>query len=275
MVEGYSHGMKQRLVVCAALIHRPRYSSSTNRWSAWTRAARAHSKICFVRWPRRRDDFSFDPQHRHRRGDLPPNRHHPPRPIDRLRHHGRASASRPTEITAISKALSWNSPASRLAAAPSLCMSSVVLLLSPFWLSWKNSLAHRSTHSWTRRLVARGCSPPASGWAPIWVIRRVLRYFETVYELGPALAYQLLLIILLTFLSMLLFSNLVAALSTFFLARDLELIHANADIARGFFFARLTQTTVNSSWMVLFFSCRSSPPTARFSAAARALCLVS
>ena len=45
------------------------------------------------------------------------------------------------------------------------------------------------------------------------LIRRVLRYFETVYELGPALAYQLLLIILLTFLSMLLFSNLVAALS--------------------------------------------------------------
>ena len=58
------------------------------------------------------------------------------------------------------------------------------------------------------------------------LIRRVLRYFETVYELGPALAYQLLLIILLTFLSMLLFSNLVAALSTFFLARDLDLIHA-------------------------------------------------
>ena len=34
-------------------------------------------------------------------------------------------------------------------------------------------------------------------------------YFETVYELGPGLAYQLLLIILLTFLSMLLFSNLI------------------------------------------------------------------
>ena len=131
-------------------------------------------------------------------------------------------------------------------------MSTVVLLLSPFWLSWKNSLSHRST-SWSRRLVLSALA--ACFWlGTYWVIRRVLRYFETVYELGPALAYQLLLIILLTFLSMLLFSNLVASLSTFFLARDLELIHG-APVSRDkFFFARLIQTTVNSSWMVLFFS---------------------
>jgi ABC-2 type transport system permease protein len=82
----------------------------------------------------------------------------------------------------------------------------------------------------------------------------VLRYFESVYELGPALAYQLLLIILLTFLSMLLFSNLVASLSTFFLARDLDLLHAAPVSRESFFFARSLQTTINSSWMVLFFS---------------------
>ena len=49
-----------------------------------------------------------------------------------------------------------------------------------------------------------------------YVVRRVLLYFQSVYDLGPSLAYQLLLIILLTFLSMLLFSNLITALSTFF-----------------------------------------------------------
>ena len=85
------------------------------------------------------------------------------------------------------------------------------------------------------------------------MIRRVLRYFETVYDLGPAFAYQLLLIILLTFLSMLLFSNLVASLSTFFLARDLDLIRSTPVAPNGFFYARLITTTVNSSWMVLFF----------------------
>ena len=131
-------------------------------------------------------------------------------------------------------------------------MSTVALLLSPFWLSWKNSLSTRSG-SWSRRLVLAALA--VCFWlGTYFVIRRVLRYFETVYELGPALAYQLLLIILLTFLSMLLFSNLVASLSTFFLARDLELLHAAPVSRESFFFARLIQTTVNSSWMVLFFS---------------------
>ncbi len=131
-------------------------------------------------------------------------------------------------------------------------MSTVVLLLSPLWLSWKNSLS-RGSGSWSRRVVLVALA--AGFWlGTYWVIRRVLRYFETVYELGPALAYQLLLIILLTFLSMLLFSNLVASLSTFFLARDLELLHGAPVSREKFFFARLIQTTVNSSWMVLFFS---------------------
>jgi ABC-2 type transport system permease protein len=131
-------------------------------------------------------------------------------------------------------------------------MSAVALLLSPLWLSWKNSF-FRGAGSWSRRLLLAVLA--LCFWSgTYWVIRRVLRYFETVYDLGPALAYQLLLIILLTFLSMLLFSNLVAALSTYFLARDLDLVHAAPVSADGFFFARLIQTTVNSSWMVLFFS---------------------
>ena len=82
----------------------------------------------------------------------------------------------------------------------------------------------------------------------------MLRYFDTVFDLGPGLAYQLLLIILLTFFSMLLFSNLIASLSTFFLSRDLELLHATPVSRDSFFYARLINTTINSSWMVLFFS---------------------
>lgn len=93
-------------------------------------------------------------------------------------------------------------------------MTTVALLLSPLWLTWKNSFFHSRT-SWSRRFLL-GVLAGAFWFGTFVLIRRVLRYFETVYELGPALAYQLLLIILLTFLSMLLFSNLVAALSTFF-----------------------------------------------------------
>jgi ABC-2 type transport system permease protein len=131
-------------------------------------------------------------------------------------------------------------------------MSSVALLLSPLYLSWKNGF-FRGGGSWGRRLSLALLA--VLFWTGTYlVVRRVLRYFETVYELGPALAYQLLLIILLTFLSMLLFSNLVAALSTFFLARDLDLVHAAPVSPHSFFYARLISTTLNSSWMVLFFS---------------------
>src|SRR5512132_1921289 len=130
-------------------------------------------------------------------------------------------------------------------------MSSIVILLSPLWLSWKNDFL-RGGQPWRRRwlLVALAMT----FWCGIYyVIRRVLVYFQTVYDLGPSLAYQLLLIILLTFLSMLLFSNLITVLSTFFLARYLYLVHSTPVSSDGFYYSRLITTTANSSWMVLFF----------------------
>src|SRR5439155_206011 len=95
-------------------------------------------------------------------------------------------------------------------------MNTIFVLLSPLWLSWKNDF-RRAGNQWGRRLFLLGLA--LAFWCgTFFVIRRVLIYFQSVYELGPALAYQLLLIILLTFLSMLLFSNLVTSLSTFFFA---------------------------------------------------------
>ena len=131
-------------------------------------------------------------------------------------------------------------------------MTTIAVLLSPLWFSWKNSFLGRGG-SWSRRLSLAMLA--VGFWAGTFLLlRRVLRYFESVYELGPALAFQLLLIILLTFLSMLLFSNLIASLSTFFMARDLDLVLSTPVPFKSFFYARLIQTTVNSSWMVLFFS---------------------
>jgi ABC-2 type transport system permease protein len=101
-------------------------------------------------------------------------------------------------------------------------MNSILVLLSPIWISWKNDFLRRG-RSWRRRWLLLGLA--LAFWCgTYYVIRRVLLYFQSVYDLGPSLAYQLLLIILLTFLSMLLFSNLITALSTFFLARDLDLV---------------------------------------------------
>ena len=104
------------------------------------------------------------------------------------------------------------------------------------------------------RSLILGCLGLGLWAATYWIVRRVLIYFQTVHELGPALAYQFLLIILLTFLSMLLFSNLITALSAFFLARDLDLVLSAPTRLPSFFYSRLATTTLNSSWMVLFFS---------------------
>ena len=131
-------------------------------------------------------------------------------------------------------------------------MNSVLLLLSPQWLTWRNGL-RRGHHGWARRvslIILALCF-----WVgTFYVVRRVLDYFQSVHELGPALAYQLLMLILLTFLSMLLFSNLITALSAFFLARDLDLLMSSPLPHGAFYYARLITTTVSSSWMVLFFS---------------------
>jgi ABC-2 type transport system permease protein len=130
-------------------------------------------------------------------------------------------------------------------------MNSLLVLLSPVWLSWKNELLRRGKKS-SRRFLLLGLG--VGLWLAIyWIVRRVLLYFQTVYDLGPSLAYQLLLIILLTFFSMLVFSNLITSLSTFFLAQDLDLVMSAPVPRDGFFYSRLIMTVVNSSWMVLFF----------------------
>src|SRR5205807_5440085 len=131
-------------------------------------------------------------------------------------------------------------------------MDAIFVLLSPLWLSWKNDF-RRGGNQWGRRLFLLGLAL-AFWFGTFFVIRRVLLYFQSVYDLGPSLAYQLLLIILLTFLSMLLFSNLITALSTFFLARDLDLVLSTPVSTDSFYYSRLITTTLNSSWMVLFFS---------------------
>jgi ABC-2 type transport system permease protein len=131
-------------------------------------------------------------------------------------------------------------------------LRTVLLLLSPKWLGWKNDF-YRGRDRWAQRsllLLLGICFWVGTYYA----VRRVLTYFQSVHELGPALAYQLLLIILLTFLSMLLFSNLITALSAFFLAGDLDLIISTPLAQSDVYYSRLMMTAANSSWMVLFFS---------------------
>lgn len=83
---------------------------------------------------------------------------------------------------------------------------------------------------------------------------RALSYFLSVPEFGPVLTYKLLGMVFITFFSILLFSNIVTSLSTYFLSRDLERVVAAPVPIRQLFYARFLETLVDSSWMMLLFS---------------------
>ncbi len=86
------------------------------------------------------------------------------------------------------------------------------------------------------------------------VLYRLLTYFRGVEEIGALLAGKLLGLILLGFTSILLLSNVITALSSFFLAKDLDmLVAAPVDWLR-LYGAKLLETVIASSWMVFLVS---------------------
>ena len=86
------------------------------------------------------------------------------------------------------------------------------------------------------------------------VLHRLLAYFRGVPEIGPLLAGKLLGLILVSFFSILLLSNIITALSSFFLARDLDLLASAPVDWLSLYSAKLLETCINSSWMVVLMA---------------------
>src|SRR3989338_1910791 len=89
-------------------------------------------------------------------------------------------------------------------------------------------------------------------WSLIFgILFRLLRYFRGVQEIGPLLAGKLLGLILVSYFSILLLSNVITALSSFFLAKDLDLLDLRVggpvDWLR-LYGAKLLETVIASSW---------------------------
>ena len=92
-------------------------------------------------------------------------------------------------------------------------------------------------------------------WAFIYtVLYKLLVYFRGVPDLGPFLAGKLLGLILVGFFSILLLSNIITALSSFFLAKDLDLLVSAPVDWLKLYGAKLLETCVNSSWMVVLMA---------------------
>ncbi|MBX7120061.1 MAG: hypothetical protein K1X31_13815 [Gemmatimonadaceae bacterium] len=92
-------------------------------------------------------------------------------------------------------------------------------------------------------------------WSFIFVVLvRLLTYFRGAQEIGQLLAGKLLGLLLVGFFSILLLSNVITALSSFFLAKDLDMLVAGPVDWLRLYGAKLLETVIASSWMVLLVS---------------------
>jgi ABC-2 type transport system permease protein len=130
---------------------------------------------------------------------------------------------------------------------------SFALLLRPKWLTARaRAMANERGRS-ARFVVLGGMT--LLFWLFIYtLLHRLLAYFRGVPDLGPFLAGKLLGLILIGFFSILLLSNIITALSSFFLARDLDLLVASPADWLKLYGAKLLETGVNSSWMVVLLA---------------------
>ncbi|MFQ5747200.1 MAG: hypothetical protein ACE5HF_08290 [Gemmatimonadota bacterium] len=132
-----------------------------------------------------------------------------------------------------------------LATAP----RALVVLLLPKWRSGRRrGVGERGRFARAALVLVIG----AIAWPLMYTaFFRLLRALRGVPEVGPLLAAKLLGVGLLLFLGILFLSNLVGALSSFFLARDLPVLLAAPTDWLSLYWARLTETLVSSSWMVV------------------------
>jgi ABC-2 type transport system permease protein len=130
---------------------------------------------------------------------------------------------------------------------------SISLILRPKWLTARaRAMANergRSARFFLLALIG------ALFWVFIYtLLYKLLVYFRGVPDLGPFLAGKLLGMILIGFFSILLLSNVITSLSSFFLARDLDLLVGAPVDWLKLYGAKLLETGVNSSWMVVLLA---------------------
>lgn len=128
----------------------------------------------------------------------------------------------------------------------------MLLLLTPRYHAVRNRL--------TRLAPGDGLKSTVLGllgfgfWAFMYgVSYKVLTYFRLIEGLGDLLALRLLSMVLLTFFSILVFSNIVTSLSTFYLSGELDILLSAPIRTDTIYRAKFVETLIDSSWMTLIY----------------------
>ncbi len=131
-------------------------------------------------------------------------------------------------------------------------LNELLLLLLPKWLSLRNRFRFRLKGDLSRSLVLVGVV--AIFWICIYLLfTNFLFQFKIVEEFGEILPGKILSMIFLFFLGILMWSSLLTSFGVFFMSADLQLLKAAPVSEDAIYLARLAETIVNASWMVLLF----------------------
>lgn len=126
--------------------------------------------------------------------------------------------------------------------------ASLATLLAPRVLATRNALRRRPLRAWVLALLT------AAFWIGSFLLfARTLGFFQTITALGPILTQRLLVMLFVAFFAVLLVSNVVTALTTFYLSNDVRFLLVAPVPRRRLYHARFVETLVASSWMVLLF----------------------
>jgi ABC-2 type transport system permease protein len=126
-------------------------------------------------------------------------------------------------------------------------------LLYPRFDQIRNRLKNRNRRMYGKTLIAGFFG--ILFWAAIFIVfYRVLAYFKGIDIVGSFLAAKLLSMVILSFFSILIFSNIITALSVFFMSDELQLVMPTPYDADELYLSKLAETVINSSWMVALFS---------------------
>ncbi len=116
---------------------------------------------------------------------------------------------------------------------------------------------HRRPSAGTRRLLRLAVITAVATalWFGIFLVAlRVLAHFASIEDIGPLLNLKLLNMLLVTSLALLIFSDILTALSKLYLARDLPLVHALPVPGHQIYLARWLEICFDGSWMVVAFT---------------------
>lgn len=143
--------------------------------------------------------------------------------------------------------------ASAISPSPVPLTASLWTVLTPRWRSMMARLREQRDGGPMRPLLLALVG--LGFWAAAFGVSfRVLRYVHTQADIGTYLAAKILGMILVALGSMLLLSNLITALSSFYLARDLDMLVSAPVDWLPFYLAKLGETVLHSSWMVVLIT---------------------